>query len=78
MKECSLQNFIYRYLSVLSDERAAVLISGGPDLKTPKLLGIPIIPNSTGAAQHSAVFDLLEEWDALDNVVGLVLRYNGK
>lgn len=41
-------------------------------MKTPELLGIPVIPNSTGAAQHSAVINLLEEWDALDNVIGLV------
>ena len=57
-----------------SDERVAVLIRGGPDLKTPQLVGIPIITNLTGAAQHSAVVNLLEKWDALNNLMICFLK----
>lgn len=49
----------------------AVLISGKPQIESPKLLGIPVIPDSTGVAQHLAVVDLLEDWGILKNVIGL-------
>ncbi len=35
------------------------------------MLGIPVIPDSTGVAQHRAVVDLLEDWGILNNVIGL-------
>jgi hypothetical protein len=61
-----------RYLTGKVDDRVAILISGKPDLENPKLLGIPVIANSTGEAQHNAVIDLLREWKVFDKVVGLV------
>lgn len=30
------------------------------------------MPNSTGSSQHDAVVNLLKEWKAIDNVIGLV------
>lgn len=62
---------LIKYISGLTDDRIAVLISGHPQ-KTPKLLGIPNIPDSTGDSQHKAVFKLLEEWKTIDNIVGAV------
>lgn len=61
-----------RYLTGKVDDRVAILISGKPDLENPKLLGIPVIANSTGEVQHNAVIDLLREWKVFDKVVGLV------
>lgn len=49
-----------------------MLVSGFPTLSTPKLLGIPVIQDSTGSSQHNAVVQLLGEWDILDKVIGLV------
>lgn len=62
---------LIKYISGLTDDRITVLISGHPQ-KTPKLLGIPNIPDSTGDSQHKAVFKLLEEWKTIDNIVGAV------
>ncbi|KZS02306.1 Uncharacterized protein APZ42_000705 [Daphnia magna] len=63
---------LIKYLTGKVDDRVAILISGKPDLENPKLLGIPVIANSTGEAQHNAVIDLLREWKVFDKVVGLV------
>ena len=49
-----------------------MLVSGFPTLSAPKLLGIPVIQDSTGSSQHNAVVQLLGEWDILDKVIGLV------
>ncbi|KZS10252.1 Cc8K15.2-like protein [Daphnia magna] len=46
---------LIKYLSGLVDDRLAVLICGYP-LNTPKLLGIPSIPDSTGDSQNNAVW----------------------
>jgi hypothetical protein len=40
------------------DDRLAVLVSGKPQIESPKLLGIPVISDSTGVAHHRAVVDL--------------------
>jgi len=40
-------------------DRLAVLVSGEG---TMKLLGVPALPNGTGEAQASSVFNLIEEW----------------
>jgi hypothetical protein len=42
-----------------------------PQIESPKLLEIPVIPDSTGVAQHRAVVNLLEDWGILKNVIGL-------
>ena len=54
------------------DDRVAIVVSVKPELENPKLLGIPVIASSTGAAQHDAVMSLLMNWDVINNVVGLV------
>ena len=53
--------FFKRYLTGKVDDRVAVLVSGKPQIESPKLLGISVIPDSTGVAQHLAVVDLLED-----------------
>ena len=63
--------FFKRYLTGKVDDRVAVLVSGKPQIESPKLLGISVIPDSTGVAQHLAVVDLLEDWGILKNVIGL-------
>jgi len=63
---------LIQHLTGRSAERIAVLVSGGDELKTPKLLGIPPAENATGSTQKSVVVNLLEEWDVLDTVIGLV------
>jgi hypothetical protein len=55
-----------------SEERLAVLVSGGSFLRTPKLLGIPAMNDSTGLSQHNATMNLLEEWKIKDDVIALV------
>jgi len=55
-----------------SSERIAVLVSGGHELKKPKLLGIPSALNATGLTQKSVVFSLLQEWDVVEDVIALV------
>ncbi len=49
-----------------------MLVSGFPTIETPKILGIPVIPDSNGSAQHDAVVSLLNEWEILDKIIGLV------
>lgn len=63
---------LLRYLSGKVDDRIAVLISGFPLLESSKLLGVPIIPNSTGSAQHEAVVMLLEKWGVFRELIALV------
>jgi hypothetical protein len=55
------------------NERVAILVSGKPHLETPKLLGVPIISDSTGLSHKNAVVNLLSTWEVTDNVIGLVL-----
>ena len=55
------------YFDGKTDERLAVLLTGKSSEH--KLLGIPIIPNSTGWAQKVAILDLLKHWDIEENVV---------
>jgi hypothetical protein len=38
---------------------------------TPKLLGIPSIPDSTGESQNKAVVTLMEDWEVIDSVVAM-------
>lgn len=54
------------------NERVAILVSGKPHLEAPKLLGVPIISDSTGLSQKNAVVNLLSTWEVTDNVIGLV------
>ena len=46
-------------------ERIAVLVTGEDIVK---LLGIPKVPNGTGIAQATAVFDMIQEWEITDDV----------
>ncbi|KAK4024350.1 hypothetical protein OUZ56_009768 [Daphnia magna] len=55
-----------------SNERVSILVSGKPYLDTPKLLGVPIISDSTGLSQKNAVSDLLSTWKITESVIGLV------
>ena len=54
------------------NERVAILVSGKPYLEAPKLLGVPIISDSSGLSQKNAVVNLLSTWEVTDNVIGLV------
>lgn len=47
-------------------------MSGFPQLESPKILGVPIISDSTGSSQHDAVVKVLQDWDVLPLVIGLV------
>ena len=49
-----------------------LLASSRPQLEQPKLLGIPVINDSTGSSQHNAIVALLRKWGVLDKVIGLV------
>ena len=44
---------------------APVPVSGGGTLK---LLGMPTLPNGTGQAQATAVYNLLQEWSLADHI----------
>lgn len=46
-------------------DRLAVLVSGDG---TMKLLGVPKLPNGTGEAEATAVFNLIQEWNIADNI----------
>lgn len=46
-------------------ERLAVLVSGD---ETMKLLGVPKLPNGTGQAMATAVFNLIQEWNLTDRI----------
>uniref|UniRef100_A0A2S2PCY9 Uncharacterized protein n=1 Tax=Schizaphis graminum TaxID=13262 RepID=A0A2S2PCY9_SCHGA len=46
-------------------DRLAVIVSGDGIMK---LLGVPKIPNGTGEAQATAVFELLEEWNLIERI----------
>jgi hypothetical protein len=48
------------------------LISGFPQLESPKLLGVPNITNSTGRQQHDAVVRLLGKWGVFKELIALV------
>ena len=53
-------------------ERLGVLVSGMPDFEESKLLGVPVITNSTGEEQANATFGLAREWELIDQVRALV------
>jgi len=55
-----------------SHERLAVLLSGEPEYREGKLLGVPSLTDSKGKTQADATYDLLEAWDICDRVVALV------
>jgi hypothetical protein len=59
------------YVDGKTDERLAVLVTGVGISSRHKLLGIPIIPHSTGWAQKEAIIDLVRQWDIEGNVVGM-------
>jgi len=46
-------------------DRLAVLVSGDG---TMKLLGVPKLPNGTGHAEATAVFNLIQEWNLTDRI----------
>jgi len=46
-------------------DRLAVLVSGDG---TMKLLGVPKLPNGTGQAEATAVFNLIQEWNLNDRI----------
>ena len=54
-----------------SDHRLAIHISGGSEYSSGKLLAVPTIPDATGLSQAAAVLDVLEDWNCVDNVIGL-------
>ena len=53
-------------------ERVAVLFSGGNQIATPKLLGIPTAPDATGKSQKDEVVKLLRDWKLEQNLIGIV------
>lgn len=53
-------------------ERLGILVSGMPDFEEGKLLGIPVITNTTGEEQARATSSLANEWKLSDNVRSLV------
>jgi hypothetical protein len=44
-------------------DRLAVLVSGDEAMK---LLGVPKLPNGTGEAEATAVFNLVQQWNLAD------------
>lgn len=52
-------------------ERLAILISGIPDYKEGKLLGIPMIDDGTGLTQANSCISVLHEWKVAPTVVGM-------
>ncbi|GBM44748.1 hypothetical protein AVEN_83876-1 [Araneus ventricosus] len=55
-------------------ERVAILVSGMPDVVEGKVLGIPVIANTTGEEQARTTFSLANDWKISDNVRSLVLN----
>ncbi|GBM65102.1 hypothetical protein AVEN_262593-1 [Araneus ventricosus] len=53
-------------------ERLTILVSGMPDVVEGKVLGIPVIANTTGEKQARTTFFLANEWKISDNVKSLV------
>lgn len=49
-----------------SVDRSAVLVSGDGVMK---LLGVPKLPNGTGEAEATAVFNLVQEWNLADRII---------
>ena len=47
-------------------------MSGFPELDSPKFLIVPLISRSNGSSQHDAVVKVLQDWDVLPLVIGLV------
>ena len=64
--------YIDRYLSGLKSDRLVIVLSGFPGLPFPKILGIPVIPRSTGADQCSAIIAVLKEWECSEIVIAIV------
>ena len=52
-------------------EHVAVAISGSPNCKNGKLLGVDKTESRSGVNLANAVSNLLEEWNCSDNVIGL-------
>ncbi|KZS13024.1 Uncharacterized protein APZ42_021948 [Daphnia magna] len=57
---------------MINSERVVGMISGQPMIEKPKLLGIPVVPRSTGVAQCQAFVGLLEEWQVLNIAIAIV------
>ncbi|GBO06605.1 hypothetical protein AVEN_59007-1 [Araneus ventricosus] len=53
-------------------ERLPILVSGLPDFEEGKVLGIPVITNTTGEEQARTTFSLANEWEISDNVRSFV------
>lgn len=49
-----------------------MLVSGGNQIATPKLLGIPTAPDATGKSQKDEVVKLLRDWKLEPNLIGVV------
>jgi len=45
----------FRYYTGRTNDRVVILVSGKPFIDQPKILGIPIIPRSTGQEQTTAL-----------------------
>jgi hypothetical protein len=54
------------------EERIAVLISRMPEFEEGKLLGIPVINNSTAEEQAKATYEIVQRWKVADNIRALV------
>jgi hypothetical protein len=58
-------------------DRLAILVSsphfgvGPPHYGQPQLLGIPAVPNGTGAEMSKTVLQHLDDWNARENIIGL-------
>jgi hypothetical protein len=63
-------------LTGTKNDRIAIIVSGKPTLDSSKLLGVPISPDSTGFSQKTVVMDALNEWQLVDQVVGLSFDTN--
>ena len=55
-----------------SKERLGVLVSGMPDFEQGKLLGVPVILNTTGQEQANATFAMAQQWGLAHHVRALV------
>ena len=49
-----------------------ILVSGTPDFEQGKLLGVPVILDTTGHEQAHGTFDMAQQWGLADHVRALV------
>ncbi|GBM85417.1 hypothetical protein AVEN_114590-1 [Araneus ventricosus] len=67
-----MQHYIGMVNWFQSSKKEMVLVTGMPDVVEGKVLGIPVIANTTGEEDARTTFSLSNEWKISDNVRSLV------